>query len=204
MADKLEIYRGALRLLGPHEVASLVEDRPERLKLDEAWTPAVTYMLEKGLWNFAIRTVKVSANVAPFTRPGYDYQFDMPTDYVRLVSISNDATFREGLPDYEEEAGKWYANIPDLYIRYTSNGASYGLNIAAWPQRFAKALEAYLAFECGLPITDDRGNRNDLYTLHQKRLADAKILDAVDERVRYKPAGRVVRARFSGRNGRDG
>ena len=146
MADKLEIYRGALRLLGPHEIASLAENRPERLKLDEAWAPAVTYMLEKGLWNFAIRTMKVSANV----------------------------------------------------------GASYGLNIAAWPQRFAKALEAYLAFECGLPITDDRGNRNDLYTLHQKRLADAKILDAVDERVRYKPAGRVVRARFSGRNGRDG
>lgn len=204
MASKLAIYKGALRLLGPHELATLTDDRPERYQLDNAWDDAVEYLLNEGLWNFAIRAVELAADADVDPLFGWDYGFTKPDDWVRTVGISNEATFRIGFEDYDDEAGKWFANTDTLYVRYVSNGASYGLKIGAWRQPFAKALEAYLAFESGLPISGDRGNRNDLFSLYEKRRDRAKIIDAFDEAVDYTPSGRIVRARFSRRHGKDG
>lgn len=197
MASRLEIYRGALRLLGDaHGLSSLTEDGPARLALDNAWQPAVDYMLAKGLWNFGIRSVELTEDedVAPLF--GYQYAFSKPSDWVRTVSISDDPTFREGYEDYEDETDYWYADPSPLYVRYVSSDEDYGWNIAKWRQPFAKALESYLAYECGLPISSGHGNRNDMFTLFGKLLKEAKILDAVDERVRMKPEGRLVKSRF--------
>ena len=202
MASKLSIYRGALRLLGPHELAALTDDRPERYQLDDAWDDAAAYVLQDGLWNFAIRSATVTQSGT--TIAGWDYAFTKPTDLVRLVGISNESTFLVGFEDYQDQGGKWYANVDTLYVRYVSNDASYGLSIASWPASFAKAMEAYLAFETGLPVSGDRGNRNDLFQLYRSRLARAKALDAFDESVKFPPAGRLVRSRYGNRLSKDG
>lgn len=200
MADRLEIYKGALRLLGPHELASLTEDRPERHKLDEAWPNAVAFMLEQGFWNFAIRTAELSNDEDVEPLFGYTYAFSKPADWVRTVGLSADPTFTEGHEDYEDEQGYWYADINPIYVRYVSDDTDYGLDVGAWRQSFSKTLEAYLAFECGLPISSDKGNRNDIFTLYKARLKEAKAKDAVDERVRRTPPGRLVRSRSYWRN----
>jgi hypothetical protein len=198
MADRLSIYRGALRLLGPSNLASLSEVRPEKLALDGAWQGAVDFMLEQGMWNFAIRTAQMQpdADVEPLF--GFDYAYAKPDDWVRTVSLSYEPAFREGIREYEDETSHWHTSIDPIYVRYVSNDDQYGWNIGAWRQHFAKALEAYLAFECGLPIAADRGNRNDLFSLYKSRLQDAKTKDAVDERVREKPPGRWTRSRSDG------
>jgi len=195
MADRLEIYTGALRLLGPSELASLTEDRPERHKLDAAWNTSVKYLLSKGMWNFAIRTVEIgyAEDVEPLF--GFQHAFNKPDDWIRTVSISATANFLEGILRYEDETSYWHTDFETIYVRYVSNDDAYGWNVGAWGEPFAKALEAYLAFECGLPISADRGNRNDLYTLYKTRLNEAKTLDAVDERVRTSPPGRWTRSR---------
>lgn len=200
MADRLRIYNGALRLLGDHELSSLTEDHPARRKLDGAWTDSVDFLLTQGFWNFAIRTIELSYDTDYESAFGYTYAFSKPTDWVRTVEISATGDFAEGFEDYEDEqADYWYASIEKLYVRYVSDGTSYGWNVGAWRQTFAKALEAYLAFECGLPISSDRGNRNDLYSLYESRLSRAKTIDAVDQRVRRRPVGSLVRSRTSSR-----
>src|SRR5512142_336001 len=181
MADRLAIYRGALRLLGPSNLASLTEDRPEKLALDGAWQDSVDYMLEQGMWNFAIRTVQLQPDEDIEPLFGFDYAYSKPTDWVRTVSISYEAALREGILEFEDETAYWHTSFNPIYIRYVSNDEAYGWNIGAWRQSFSKALEAYLAFECGLPIAADRGNRNDVFTLFKQRLQDAKTKDAVDE-----------------------
>lgn len=198
MADRLEIFKGALRHLGNAAgLSSLTEVSASRQALDDAWQSSVDFLLEKGLWNFAIRAVEFAydENMEPLF--GYDYAFSKPTDWVRLVSISDEPTFREGLADYADENGYWYANVETIYVRYISNDDAYGWNVGSWRQSFAKCLEAYLAFSSSLPISADRGNRNDLYNLYKQLLKDAKTLDAVDERVQQKPAGRLVKSRLA-------
>lgn len=195
MASKLSIYKGALRLLGPHELAALTDDRPERYQLDDAWDDAVAYLLLQGLWNFAMVTDELSGGASAV--PGWDYAFTKPADYVRTAGISSEPTFSVGFEDYRDEGPRLYANVDTLYLRYVSNDAGHGLLISSWPLSFTKALEAYLAFETGLPVSGDKSNRNDLYTLFEKRLKRAKIIDAFDESVKPSPAGRLVRSRLS-------
>lgn len=198
MADRLAIYKGALRLLGPSQIASLTEDRPERHKLDDAWEPAVNFLLEQALWNFGMRSVEISADegVEPFF--SYEYGFQKPDDWLRTGPISPTGLFSNNEPfnDFEDKAGYWFANSERLYIQYMSNDPAYGWNVGEWRQNFSKTVEAYLAFECGLPVSADRGNRDNLYSLYKERLARAKNLDAVDERVQRKPTGTLVRSRM--------
>jgi hypothetical protein len=204
MATKLNIYKGALRLLGPTQLSSLTDARPERYALDDAWDDAVEYMLAQGMWNFAIRAVELSVDADSDPRFGYDYVFSHPTDWVRTVAISDEPTFQSTFENYADENDYWYANVDTLYLRYVSNDELYGLNLENWRQPFAKAMEAWLAFESGLPISGDRGNRNDMMGLFKERLARAKILDAVDERVQWKKPGRWTRARITQRNTKNG
>jgi len=196
MADRLEIYRGALRLLGDaHGLSSLVEVNPAREALDGAWQPAVDYLLTEGFWNFAIRSVELTNDEDVTPLFGFDYAMSKPDDWVRTLSVSDSALYTEGFEQYEDEADYWYCDVDPLYVRYISNDDEYGWNVAKWRQPFAKALEAYLAFECGLPVTSDRGNRNDMLEIYSRRLKRAKTIDAVDERVRREPVGRLVRSR---------
>jgi hypothetical protein len=200
MADRLAIYRAALRLLGGSTIASLIEDHPSRHALDEAWQTTGDLLLSKGLWNFAIRNVELSNDEDVEALFGYDKAYSKPDDWVRTVSISDDATFRAGPADYEDEGSYWYTDADPLYVRYISDDEQYGWNVGAWRQPFADAFSAYLAFTCGLPISNDKGNRNDLNGLYKTLLADAKTLDAVDERVQFKPPGRLTRSRFGSRD----
>lgn len=201
MADRLEIYRGALRLLGDaHGLSSLTEEGAARRALDAAWQPAVDYLLTKGLWNFAVRSVELENDEDVEPLFGFQYAFSKPEDWLRTLSIGYEPTFFEGYENYEDEVDHWYANINPLYVRYISNDEEYGWNIAKWRQPFAKALEAYLAYECGLPISADRGNRSDMFTLFERLLKEAKTLDAVDERVQRTPPGRLTRSRTTRRS----
>lgn len=204
MADRLTIYNGALRLLGPHQIASLSESGEARRALDSAWRNAGDLLLAEGLWNFAIRTVELSqdGDVEPLF--GYDYAFRKPDDWVRTAAVAADGSFSAAMLDYADEAEYWYASVDPLYIRYVSDDDQYGWDVGAWRQPFAKALEAFLAFECGLPIAGDRATRDSLYSLYLGRLKRAKILDAVDERVQSKPAGSWTRARLVNRAGGTG
>jgi uncharacterized protein YneR len=196
MADRLAIYRAAGRLLGEQRVASLSEVSPTRTAFDDAWRETGDWLLSRGLWNFALRTVELTQDDDIEPLFGYQYAFSKPDDWVRTASISDDGTFREGLRDYSDEADYWYADCDPLYVRYVSDDDEYGWNVGAWRQPFAKAFATRLAFECGLPITGDKSNRNDMEALAERRLKEAKTLDAVDERVQSSPPGRLARSRY--------
>lgn len=205
MADKLTIYRGALRLIGHGaSLSSLTEVSHARTELDNAWTSSVDYLLTEALWNFAIRSIELSKDDDVTPNFGYDYAFSKPSDWVRTASMSN-VGFNDdiGFEDYDDEGDYWYASVNPLYVKYVSDDASYGYNVGRWRQRFAKALEAHLAFEVAMPLGKDRAVRNDMFNLYEKRIAKAKALDAVDERVRKQPQGRLVTARMASGSRKD-
>jgi hypothetical protein len=53
-------------------------------------------MLAKGMWNFAIRSVELHEDEDVEPLFGYQYAFSKPDDWVRTVSINNEATFQTG------------------------------------------------------------------------------------------------------------
>ena len=81
MTSKLTLFNGALRLLGERRLASLTEDRPARRYLDDAWDDGlVDDALEQGFWNFATRTVQMTASTSVEPEFGYRYAFQKPDD----------------------------------------------------------------------------------------------------------------------------
>lgn len=201
MADKLSIYREALRHLGGERLSSLTEVRPERITFDDVWASAVRYVLNKGLWNFATRTVELTYDEDLSVTLGYTYGFSKPTDSIRTAGVSLDGTFNDGFEDYKDENGYLYASVESFYLQYISVDTDFGMNLGLWPEPFAKAVAVYLAYESALPVSSDKGTRADMYQLFSKLLKEAKSIDAAEDRVKRAPVGRLVRSRFSGHSG---
>lgn len=200
---QLSLYNGALRILKERKLVSLTENKEARRVLDDVWEDTIKTALEQGLWNFATRTAKFSAEVGFTPAFGYQNQFLQPSDFVRVVAICSDEYFTNPLNAYTEEAGSWFADESEIYVSYVSNHGDYGSNLSRWPQTFVKYVEQYLATEAGPRITG-----SDLDTAAEKKLKavlnDARSKDAMGEPTRFLPPGRWTAARGNSGGGERG
>lgn len=204
-ATRLSLYGVATRFIGERPPASLTENSEARAALDEVWTAgsgAVRYLLECGLWNFAMRAVEIDAATDVTPSFGWQEAFAIPTDYVRLSQISADETFTTPLNDYEIEGSYIYADVDPLYMRYVSDDEAFGSDLGKWPESFALYAGYWLGFQIAPRIKSDL----DLERLEKRlnrAMRDAKAKDAVNERTRFAPLGAWASARLGGGGRRD-
>ena len=197
---QLTVYNIALRAVGERPLSSLSEDRDPRRSLDEVWNAGVgvvTTCLEQGLWNFAMRAVRIDYDSASTPSFGFTYAFTMPTDFVRLDSLSADENFNTPLEGYEVEAAKFYAETTPIYMRYVSNGNTYGSDLSLWPGSFTLWVGHWMATQIAPRLKNDL----DMDRLEKRTLTllrDARSKDAQMERTRYKPLGAWSRSRYGG------
>lgn len=198
MVTKLALYNQALEHLGPVRLASPTENRPDRFALDEAYEGAVAHVLEEGLWFFALRSSMLEPDTDVEARFGLPYTYSFPEDYVRLRAICTDEAQTNEDRSYKREGPYVFSAYNVLYVTYVSNDDLYGWNMGRWPQLFVEAVAAELAYRSGLPITKDRGTKNDLVIIKDRALDKARRKDAVDERVKSKPLSSWANARLGG------
>lgn len=198
--DRLKLYNRALMLLGEPALASLSENRAPRRFLDTAWNGgAVNYCLEAGQWKFGMRSVMLdySPSVEPGF-PGLQYAFDIPTDHVRLGGVFRDEQMQQPLLDYREEGGYWWANLETIYIRYVSNDEAFGMDMSLWSERFCRFVEAHLASEVAMALTQNQTKFEAMLALRDKKyLPDALSKDAMQDPTKFPPLGSWTRARMS-------
>lgn len=196
MPSKLSLYNGALRILGERKLASLTESREPRRKLDEIWdADALNTVLEAGQWNFAIRSVALTADPSITPAFGYQYAFARPDDFVRVAGVCEDEFFDIPLKRYTFEGGYWRCDLQTLYVRYVSNDSHFGGDYSLWPPTFARYAEAWLAEQAALGITQD-ANKKALAEAARKRfLTDASGNDAMEQPPKFKPRGSWTNAR---------
>jgi hypothetical protein len=200
---RLSLYNGALRLLGERPLASLVEAREPRRQLDASWDDnVVDRALEAGLWLFATRSMQYDYSPSIGPEWGYSRGFDKPTDFVRTAAVCEDEYFRVPLTQYADEAGYWYADLDTIYVRYVSNGSTYGNDMARWPQSFVKFLEALMASEIAEPLTHDGAKVDKMLKLVERQLIDAKSKNAMADPAKFMPTSSWVNARAGNSWGR--
>lgn len=203
---KLDIYNGALLRLSSRKLSSLSEAREPRRVLDHFWgsqNKLVSYALERGDWNFALRARQLEADTAIEPEFGWEYAYAKPSDFRRLSSLSADERFNDALTaqGYADEAGYWLTDVEPLNVRYVSDDADYGFNSGVWTEGFRDYLEVRLAWLSCQRITNDDGLKGALGHDMKKALAAAKSVDAMEEGTKFLPAGSWSNAR-SGRWGR--
>lgn len=203
MTSRLELYNKALGHLGPVRLNTVTENRPDRYELDAVYDATRNFILESGLWFFALRTVQLEPDTDVEPGFGLPYVYTLPSDFVRLRLLSPDEHQTQEDRSFRREGAYLRSEYSRLYATFVSNDPAFGMNLGAWPEAVADAAGAELAYRSGLPITKDRGTKNDLLLIKKRVLVEAKRLNAVDERVKEKPLSSWARNRLVGSRSND-
>ena len=204
-ATKLSLYNGALRHLGQGKLSAIDEGVENRRLLDDIYDDqAIKTVLEMGLWNFAMRTVKVEYDTSIEPDFGLRRAFSKPTDWVRTAEAASDEHFTTPLIDLEfrDEQGYWFADIDSIYVRYVSDDDEYGSDLSLWPLSFVKCFEWFLAWELTPRLAENKTSQDEVWKMLQDQLKNARSKDALNEGVKFPPAGGWASARGGFRRGR--
>ena len=201
--SKLNLWNGALTVLGERKLTSLTEAREPRYKLDDIWdNDAVNRCLQHGQWNFATRSVKLESSSSTTPTFGYQFAFDKPSDFIRTVGVTQDEYYDVPLTRYSDEAAWWFSDLDPIYVRYVSNDNEYGQDYAIWPFNFAEYVEHYLAYKLaprltGVTYGGDDGPEKAL----RKMLHKARSTDAMESPAKFPSKGSWASARQTFRGG---
>lgn len=204
MATKLSTYNQALQFLGERKLTSLASPATEQtqIELDTAWdNGAVDYCLEQVLWNFATRSISLTYSPSVTPAFGLRYAFNKPSDWVRTGAVCSDGYFESPILDYRDEQGYWFCDLQTIYVKYISNGVTYGNDFSLWPQTFQKVVSGYLAMETCERITQNRIKRADMEKKYFRLLFDASAKDAFNQATQLPAPGSWVRSRGYGFKG---
>jgi hypothetical protein len=161
-ANVLAVYNTALAAVGERTLDSTAENRYTRREMDKVWARgngAIDYLLEQGLWNFAMdRSHLTSSASSTF---GFAFKHDLPTDYLRLAQVSTSADIIDPLIKYEVEAStanglSLLCESSSVYIRYVSNSTLLGADIGAWPNTFFLWAGHWLATQIYSAVREPR------------------------------------------------
>lgn len=179
---KLRIYNAALSLCGETGLVDLSEEREARYALDRAFDNGlIKTCLEAGQWNFAIRSSALDPDDSIQTDFGYSNAFPLPVDYVRFAGVCEDEYYECPLQRYQIERGMIFSDLDQIYIRYVSDDAEYGMDMSLWPETFCRYVEATLAFNVCLDINQSDTKQMKLEVLMKKKLDDAMNKDSQAE-----------------------
>ena len=197
MATKLQVYNTALRYCKSRSV-TLTENRESRRLLDAVWASGgVQHCLEEALWKFATRSMKLDYDTAVTPEFGFKRAFTKPTDWVKTVAMCTDEYYQQPL-DYHHEAGYWYADFDEIYVRYVSNGENYGMNLGEWPSNFVNYVAAHFAKEIVGKLTKDRDTILEVREIFKENKYSAKNNDAWNQAPGTIAEGSWTRSRRQG------
>jgi hypothetical protein len=194
---KLEVYNGALQThLNCRPLRTLSDARTERRALDAVWTPVLKWMLEQGMWNFALRTQRWEASTTVIPEFGHRSAFAKPADYVRLSRISDNEYLEPTLSNYLEEGDYFICDIDVIFAQFVSNDLNFGADPNKWTPAFAAAFKGELAYEARGGIGNlSTIDVNELKKAKRRLMQDAQSKDVVNQAPSKLPQGRLVSAR---------
>jgi hypothetical protein len=197
MTTRLEVYNSALIICGDRTLSSLTEDREPRRLLDIVWdNEGVEACLERAQWKFAMRTVKLDFDTDVTTPFGFRRAFSKPSDWVLTSALCSDEYFTAPLTRYVDEAGYWYADIDEIFVRYVSSSDQYGTDLSLWPGTFSDYVSAHFASKIIFKLTQDVEKRERVLDWEKRQLKSAKSNDAMAGPQQFPAPGNWVNSRY--------
>jgi hypothetical protein len=193
MPTQATVIRNALRLAGEPSNVGIDSDKKIVREMLGAYDDVVKAAFESHSWN-SFKTLVQLTSVTPAV-PGWDYTFNVPASFARVIHVSN--VTREDLPaiEYGFQAGKILTNSPTTWLWFVDR--TYEAQVGGWPQTFANMVSAMLANEV-YPINDEAdATRQRIGTELVERTNLAKSYDGSTDPTMREPVGAYVTARRS-------
>ena len=125
--------------------------------------------------------------VNPAPTWGFGVRLSLPTDYLRVQRV-------RGGEIYQREGDYFVCGSSSLDFTYTQRLT----DITRWPAYFVAALVAAMVAKMAEPVTGQRAKQVDWFTIAEKRLARAKLMDGMEGSPHILRANDLANARFGG------
>lgn len=171
MSSKVSISNAALVRIGVNPITSLIENTDQARLCNMLFNQSIDYLLQTYPWNFAlVRGSLAQSATAPLYT--YLYQYQLPTDpyCLQVIAMNPDSEFKiEGRMLLTDESA-----VDILYIKRV-------LDMNELSALFIEALTFYLAGQLCLPLTNNKGMADAMFTQHQIALQKARLRDAQED-----------------------
>ena len=169
MASTVEICNGALNQLGATTILSLTEDSKNARLCNARYTQVRDSLFRSHLWNCLTKRVELAKDTE-VPSWGFSYQFTLPADCLRVVTILNYDY------DYKVEGRKILANHGTLKIQYISRVEDPN----QYDELLRETISAALSADIAYAVTSSNPVANNMYKLFQDKLREARFVDATE------------------------
>lgn len=195
MASEVGIVNFALRKIGANPIVSLTEGSDNANAASDIYEDVRDELLRSHQWNFAAKRLKLgqSATTPPF---GYDYQYPIPSDFVRVISV-HDNENALGVLDYRLEYDDTDGRVirtdaEDVYLRYVSKVTDPN----KFPADFRTALAYLLAVDFAITIAQSNTLSDRMVILARNAKSKARSNDGIGDYQDSFPNGSWISERF--------
>lgn len=164
--SQVSICNSALVKLGAEPISSLSQSTKSAKSLAAIYDQVRDEVLRAHPWHFATKRVILVPN-ATVPAFGYDFSFDLPNDYLRIVDDEDPDT------DYVIENGQILSNMDNLNIRYVYRNAAED----QWDACFAEAFSCRLAREVCYALTQSATLVQGMDSLYKAALQSARTMN---------------------------
>ena len=166
----VDVANSALQKIGAASITSLTDGSAEARAVSIAYDSNRRDELRRYPWNFSIKRAVLAPDVETPTF-GYDYQFTLPADCLRVMRCA-DATI-----DWQIEGRKILTNGGDtLYLRYQSDVTDE----AQWDSNFYNVFAVSLAIDICDKLTQSNTKKQALQKEYNESIAFAKRSDSIE------------------------
>lgn len=183
MASKTDIANRALTKLGEDRITDLLDDTERARTLNSMYAMCRDAELRAHVWNFAIKRASLP-RLAQLPAFGYDFQYQLPSDLVRVIQINEwwywwgGADYYGGNnAEYQIEGRMILSNFNGpMPIRYVASVDDPGL----YDSLFVEAFACRLAMEACERLTQSNTKLQALQQQYIAAIRQAVRADAVE------------------------
>ncbi len=172
MTTDTDLANHALALLGETEISAISDQSSKNARTCLKFCAASRVeVLRMGRWNCATKRSALT-EAFPVPAAGYAHQFQLPTDFLRLMDVNGEAV-KNGSEYFEIEGRQFLTDETKIWIRYIAD-----VNIGACDSLLQTAIAVRLAGKISIPISGRIEQANAMEELFQRRLSEALGADS--------------------------
>lgn len=182
--SSVDLVNMALTLLGEEPITDLNEENKPARFANSHFKNVREEVLRSANWTVATkRAVLASAATGPVW--GFTFNYVLPADYLKLVSIS------EPQERYRIEENQIASDVSPMQIRYIFKMT----DVSRMDPLLQSTIAAKLAVDMAIPITSNRELMRDMARVFLDRIAEARFIDAQEGPVQVIEGSKWVDAR---------
>ena len=179
MLTKTDVANNALAYLSAEGITSVFDQENTKARvISSVFDSVAAEVMRSHRWSCLVRRVELSrlADRPLLNRTfGYQYQFELPTDNLRVLDINGEPWNRKER-SFDINGRMLLMNSPKAFLRYIAHVKE----TAEWDVLLAEAVALKLAMRIARTITKDGASSEQLYGLYKSRIAEAQHVDAME------------------------